>query len=262
MPASAINLTLIGGPTLLLEVGGFRLLTDPTFDPAGGDYDIRITVLHKTGSAAQTAANLGVIDVVLLSHDQHADNLDTAGRAFLPSAHAVFSTVSGAARLALPHAVGLERWQSVKISPPTTGELPLHITGVPARHGPEGVEAMLGEVTGFVLECGDSVLYLSGDTVWYEGIAEIARRFPHIDVAVLFFGGVRQAAGEPLLTMDAAEAVLAAHALNPKTIVPIHYEGWQHFREGRVDAERTFEEAGLSEHVVWLRPGETQTVVV
>jgi len=30
-----ITLTLIGGPTVLIEYGGYRLLTDPTFDPPG-----------------------------------------------------------------------------------------------------------------------------------------------------------------------------------------------------------------------------------
>jgi L-ascorbate metabolism protein UlaG (beta-lactamase superfamily) len=29
------RITLVGGPTVLLELGGFRLLTDPTFDPPG-----------------------------------------------------------------------------------------------------------------------------------------------------------------------------------------------------------------------------------
>ena len=35
---SDVRVTHIGGPTVLLEIGGWRLLTDPTFDAAGGDY--------------------------------------------------------------------------------------------------------------------------------------------------------------------------------------------------------------------------------
>ena len=264
MPESHIRLTLIGGPTLLLEIGSLRFLTDPTFDPAGGDYDIGIDVLHKTGTPTLSAEALGGIDIVLLSHDQHADNLDTGGRSLLPRTGAVLTTTSGAARLALPNAAGLERWQSMEFDGTQSNGslLRVRVTGVPGRHGPEGIEAMLGEITGFVLEWEDCVLYLSGDTVWYEGIAEIAHRFPQIDAAVLFLGGVRPADDGPLLTMDGAEAVLAVQALMPQTVIPVHYEGWQHYREGRALVEQTFAEAGLSERLVWLRPGEPQTVAI
>lgn len=264
MPESQIRLTLIGGPTLLLEIGGLRFLTDPTFDSAGGDYDIGLAILHKTESPTLSAEALGGVDVVLLSHDQHADNLDMAGRGLLPTAGAVLTTTSGATRLALPNAAGLERWQSREFSGTQSNGSPprVRVTGVPGRHGPEGSEAMLGDVTGFVLEWEDCVLYLSGDTVWYEGIAEIACRFPRIDAAVLFLGGVRPADDGPLLTMDGAEAVLAVQALMPQTVIPVHYEGWQHYREGRASVEQAFAEAGLSERLVWLRPGEPQTVAI
>jgi L-ascorbate metabolism protein UlaG (beta-lactamase superfamily) len=258
MPDSieALKATLLGGPTLLLEIGGLHFLTDPTFDPAGSDYDIGIAMLHKMEGSALTPQSLGAIDAVLLSHDQHPDNLDTAGRAFLPNAAAVLTTVSGAERLALPNAVGLAAWQSVEIGK----EFQVRVTGVPARHGPEGIEAVVGDVTGFVLEWGEKTLYISGDTVWYEGVAEIARRFPRIDAAVLFLGGVRSAEGQPLLTMDALEAVQAINALNPRIVAPAHYAGWQHFREGREAAERILAEAGLSERIRWLLPGISQTI--
>jgi L-ascorbate metabolism protein UlaG (beta-lactamase superfamily) len=78
----ATTLTLIGGPTLLIEIGGFRLLTDPTFD-APGDYQSGPVTLRKTQGPALSAAEIGRIDAVLLTHDQHADNLDPAGRLLL-----------------------------------------------------------------------------------------------------------------------------------------------------------------------------------
>lgn len=262
MSDATIRLTFLGGPTLLLEIGGLRFLTDPTFDPAGGDYNIGITTLHKTGTPARTSEALGGMDVVLLSHDQHADNLDTAGRASLPSARLVLTTVPGAARLGGLNVTGLAPWQSAEIIGVGTegGPILIRVTATPARHGPAGIEPLLGEVIGFVLEWGEAVLYISGDTVWYEGVAEIARRFPRIGAAVLFLGGVRSAEDQPLLTMDSAEAVQAIRALDPWAVIPIHYEGWQHFREGRDGAARTFAEAGLSERVVWLRPGEPSTL--
>ena len=95
-----VIITLIGGPTALIEAGGFRFLTDPTFDPAGGDYAMPRVTLRKTAGPMLSADAVGPIDVVLLSHDQHADNLDRAGREFLPKAGRVLTTVAGAERLA------------------------------------------------------------------------------------------------------------------------------------------------------------------
>lgn len=43
-------------------------------------------------------SQIGAIDAVILSHDQHADNLDISGRALLPNAGRVFTTVAGAAQ--------------------------------------------------------------------------------------------------------------------------------------------------------------------
>ena len=81
------TIQLIGGPTALLTYGGLRILTDPTFDPPG-DHPRpgSPVVLHKLTGPAAPAADVLPIDLVLLSHDHHADNLDPAGRAFLPRA--------------------------------------------------------------------------------------------------------------------------------------------------------------------------------
>jgi L-ascorbate metabolism protein UlaG (beta-lactamase superfamily) len=97
---TGVRITHIGGPTALIELGGWRLLTDPTFDPAGGAYRFGWgTGSRKTAGPAIAAADLPPIDAVLLTHDHHGDNLDPAGRALLPGAGTVVTTVAGAARL-------------------------------------------------------------------------------------------------------------------------------------------------------------------
>jgi hypothetical protein len=92
------KITLVGGPTALIEAGGFRLLTDPTFDPPGA-YRLPHVTLTKTAGPSLPVAAVEPIDAVLLSHDQHADNLDHSGRAFLATAPRVLTTVVGARRL-------------------------------------------------------------------------------------------------------------------------------------------------------------------
>ena len=79
------TLTLVGGPTALITYGGLRILTDPTFDPPGRyESSGSPVILTKLDGPAVNAADIGPIDVVLLSHDHHADNLDTGGRAVPP----------------------------------------------------------------------------------------------------------------------------------------------------------------------------------
>src|SRR5205823_9473282 len=106
--------TYIGGPTALLEWHGLRFLTDPTFDPAGTDYKKRASHAQEAGWSAISADSLGAIDIVLLSHDHHPDNLDHVGRALLTRADKVITTVAGAERLG-GNALGLANWQSIEI---------------------------------------------------------------------------------------------------------------------------------------------------
>ncbi|MBX6333656.1 MAG: MBL fold metallo-hydrolase [Gemmatimonadaceae bacterium] len=253
------HLTYIGGPTTMLDWRGLRLLTDPTFDPAGESYAMPTYTLRKTAGPALPPDALGPVDVVLLSHDHHFDNLDRSGRALLARATRVLTTQAGAERLG-GGAIGLAPWEHVDVSAPDGSVL--RVTATPARHGP--AHADRGPVIGFVLAFGDdptNAIYVSGDTVWYEGVQEVSRRFS-VRVAVLFMGAARvRAAGDWPLTFTAIDAVEAARAFGDATIVPLHYEGWEHFSESRTDIEDAFRKAGLERRIQWLSPGRAQVVV-
>jgi L-ascorbate metabolism protein UlaG (beta-lactamase superfamily) len=163
---SALRVTYIGGPTVLLEVAGWRLLTDPTFDAPGRRYAFGWgTASRKLAGPALSAAAIGPVDAVLLSHDHHADNLDDAGRALLPSAGAVITTASGARRLG-GRARGLAPWATTTLQAP--GRPTLEVTATPCRHGPPLSRAVVGDVIGFALGWDgqhDGVVWISGDTV-------------------------------------------------------------------------------------------------
>lgn len=253
MSEPSLSITYIGGPTALLDVAGMRLLTDPTFDDAGGSY-VRASTLHKLTGPALPASALGHIDAVLLSHHQHADNLDTAGEAVLKKAARVVTTVEGAIALG-GNAFGLAPWQSAEIE--GAHDRTLRITATPARHGPP--ERASVAVIGFLLEAFGGI-YISGDTVLYEGVQEVIQRL-HPRIAVLHLGSARveqvdsKALTEPL-TMTAEQAVAFARMAPETRIVPIHYEGWAHFTEGRGVIERAFAAAGMNERLTWLKAGE------
>jgi hypothetical protein len=140
-------------------------------------------ILRKTQSPAITAQELPPIVVVLLSHDHHFDNLDRAGRRLLGDASVVVTTVAGAGRLG-ERSLGLAPWDTHDVH--TTDGPGVRITATPARHGPEAGDR--GPVIGFVLTVpysSDPVVYVTGDTVWFDGVAEVADRM-HPDVVGLF----------------------------------------------------------------------------
>lgn len=75
------KVTYLGGPTYLLEIGSFRFLTDPGFDPEGTEKNEGPGhLLRKVMAPPIPADEIGKIDAILLSHQQHYDNLDTTGR--------------------------------------------------------------------------------------------------------------------------------------------------------------------------------------
>lgn len=257
MTRHQLAITYIGGPTALIDFGGLRLLTDPTFDPAGGVYTSATSTLTKTGDPALGPESLGHVDAVLLSHDHHFDNLDHAGRALLATTERVLTTIAGAERLG-GTAIGVAPWQSVEIPAPN-GRV-LRVTATPARHGPPDGDR--GPVTGFVLAFTDALdhsVYVSGDTVWYEGTEAVAQRFD-ITTAVLFMGAARVSATGPALTMTANDGVKAAHAFSRAVIVPLHFEGWEHFTESREEIARAFSASGLGDRIRWPVPGDPTIV--
>jgi L-ascorbate metabolism protein UlaG (beta-lactamase superfamily) len=253
-----VRITHVGGPTALIEFGGWRLLTDPTFDAPGGRYSFGWgTSSRKLSWPAIAAADVGPIDAVLLSHDHHDDNLDAAGRALLPSAGAVVTTASGAGRLG-GRARGLEPWQTTRLEAP--GRPALEITATPCRHGPPLSHPLVGDVIGFSLRWDGGGMWISGDTVLYDGVREVAERV-QVDTALLHLGGVQFPVTGPVrYTMTAKDAVELCRLIRPRIVIPIHYEGWSHFKQGREAIEREFA-AAPDIPVRWLPIGEPVEVV-
>ncbi|MER5404149.1 MBL fold metallo-hydrolase [Streptomyces sp. NPDC002769] len=249
-----VQITYVGGPTAVVELGGVRLLTDPTFD-APGEYPIGARKLVKTAGPAVAAAEIGAVDAVLLSHDQHPDNLDSAGRTYVSGAPLTLSTASAYDRIGAP-VRALPAWENVELPRPDGGGA-LRVTAVPALHGPAGSEPVVGEVTGFVLS-GEGLpkVYVSGDNASLDVVREIARREGPFDVAVLFAGAARTPlVPDAPLTLTSEEAARAAVILGARHVVPLHFEHWGHFTEDGATLTKAFAEAGLGDRLHLLEPG-------
>jgi L-ascorbate metabolism protein UlaG (beta-lactamase superfamily) len=255
----SLTIQRLGGATAVLGYAGLRLLTDPTFD-APRDFDSAGVTLSKLAPPALGPDEVGDVDVVLLSHDHHPDNLDEAGRAFLPRARRVLTTVKGAERLG-GGATGLEPWQSVELDAPSGRAVA--VTAVPAQHGPDGSEPYTGPVIGFLLAAeGEPRVYVSGDNASLDVVRAIAERGGPIDVAVLFAGGAsipERFDGAPL-TLTAADAAEAARLLGARAVVPVHVDGWRHFGDDEAATRAAFAAAGLEDRLVAPEHGAAVTV--
>ncbi|TDO52699.1 L-ascorbate metabolism protein UlaG (beta-lactamase superfamily) [Kribbella sp. VKM Ac-2527] len=258
-----VRITHIGGPTTLIEIEGWRLLTDPTFDPPGRRYTFGWgSASTKMSGPTVAVADLPPIDAVLLTHDQHADNLDDAGRALLPAVGTVITTAVGARRLG---AVGLTPWSVHSLRKP--GLPTLEITATPCRHGPPFSRRITGDVVGFALRWEGQehgILWISGDTVLYDGLRQVGDRFD-VGTVLLHLGAVQFGITGPLrYTMSGPDGVELCRQLRPRTVLPVHYEGWSHFTQGRDTIEQAFAAApaDVSTSLSWLPTGTSVTVPV
>jgi L-ascorbate metabolism protein UlaG (beta-lactamase superfamily) len=251
-----VTLTLVGGPTVLIEYDGHRLLTDPTFDPPGEYQGPHSPVRHvKTAGPAIPIEDIGWLDVVLLSHDHHFDNLDNSGRALLPKVGVIYTTSSGAQRLG-GNAVGLDPFET-RVLEGQNGKK-LFATATPARHGPIGVDA--GDVVGFALglEQPGDLIYITGDTLWFEGTADVARRFtPRI---VVLYTGAAEPRGRFHMTMGSEGALEAAHAFPEATLLSVHNEGWGHLRESQDQLADVFAKFNLGSRLTRFEKGKALSV--
>lgn len=255
-PSSAsIAVTVVGGPTALLEWAGLRLLLDPTFDEPkryGPDPDD----LEKTAGPAVAFEALGRIDAALVSHHHHEDNLDHAGRELSLTLPLVVTTPAGADDLAArggsARVIGLADDESIALDDAlVVGEQVAdhaapgaRLHALPAQHGPNEWAARLGPVCGFLLTApGHPTVYVSGDNSEVAVVEAIAARYGAVDAALVFAGAARVDDIDAPLTLTAERARAAALELGARRVVGLHVDQWTHFSEGRDALERAF--AGL-----------------
>ncbi|EXG83007.1 MBL fold metallo-hydrolase [Cryptosporangium arvum] len=256
-----VRVTHIGGPTALIEAAGWRILTDPTFDPPGRRYSFGWgTSSRKQTGPALDPDDLGTVDAVLLTHDHHADNLDDRGRAVLANVPTILTTRAGARRLGAT-ARGLRPWDRTDLAAP--GRATITVTATPCRHGPPLSRPVAGPVIGFALAWEGQehgVLWVTGDTVLFEGVKQVPRRLT-VDTMLLHLGAVRFPLTASLhYSMTATEAVALCALARPRTVIPVHYEGWSHFTQGRRAVEQAFATApdGLADRLRWLPLGAAE----
>ena len=254
------TLTFIGTATVLVRHGGFTFLTDPNFLHAGeraylgkGLWSKRLT------EPAMSIDQLPPLDFLVLSH-HHGDHFDRVAAAGLDKDLPIITEPHGARKLerqGFRHVIALRTWESQMI---TQGSQAVEVTSLPGRHAPGPVQAMIPPVMGSLLAFSDAGrttfrLYVTGDTLVFDGLREIRQRHPDIDVCLLHLGGTRVAG--VLLTMDAAQGVEALRIVAPRAAVPIHFDDYTVFKSPLDDFRAAMARSGLPTHVRYVDRGQT-----
>ncbi|KAJ5931421.1 Zn-dependent hydrolases of the beta-lactamase protein [Penicillium verrucosum] len=239
---SSFSVTHIGTATAIFEIDGINFLTDPFFSPAGTTWDMGGgNMLKNTETPALALENLPAIDAILLSHEDHPDNLDELGRRLLDGRHP---------------------WQTVPVA---LGGKQFEITATPCQHLPGG------ECTGFIITSEEfgvaadgkpNAIYFTGDTVYIDELAKIPEKF-HVVCAVMNLGSAFAGLPDgPLqITMDGKQAAHLFRTIKADYLVPMHYESWGHFTQFGEDLIKVFEEESIMDKVRWLSPGKSVKVL-
>lgn len=261
------SIHFIGNATVLLRYHGFTALTDPNFVHRGEEVPLGygLTTTRLTDPAVEIE-DLPPLDLVVLSH-YHGDHFDHVAEERLDRWLPIVTTPDAADTLSdkgFTAALALETWQSHVV---TKGETRLQVTAMPGRHAPGALTITLPQVMGSLLEFStdtgpgaaiagrpDLRLYITGDTIIYEGLREIPERHPEIDLALLHLGGTRVMG--LTVTMDADQGLELMRTVEPRLAIPIHYNDYEAFKSPLEDFVAAVGEAGLIDRVRYLRHGE------
>lgn len=255
------SLFFVGNATVLIRCAGLTILTDPTFvhrhQEVALGYGLSTTRLTDP---AVEVADLPPLDLILLSHF-HGDHFDQVAQRDLDRDLPVVTTPQSAAQL---HEVGfrntfaLQTWEDLEVR---KGKATLRLTACPGRHGPGLADLALPDVMGSILEFspdGGQVtrrLYVSGDTLLYDDLEEIPRRFPDIDVGLFHLGGTTVLG--VMVTMDAEQGAGAVDLVAPATALPVHYDDYDVFTSGLQDFVEETRRRGLADRVHPWGRGDT-----
>ncbi len=255
------SIFFIGNATVLIRYAGFAILTDPTFihmhEKVHLGYGLNTTRLTNP---AISIDELPPLDFVILSHF-HGDHFDRIAIDRLDKSLPIVTTPHASAELSargFDRTEKLETWESISY---VKGDVLLNITATPGRHGPFPISMFMPQVMGSILDfkakSGRNLfrMYITGDTMVFDGIKGITKRFPNIDLELLHLGGTTVIG--IMVTMDSKEGLEMFKIVNPSKAIPIHYNDYDVFKSPIEDFQKEIRDSGLEDRIAYLRHGET-----
>jgi L-ascorbate metabolism protein UlaG (beta-lactamase superfamily) len=256
------SIQFIGTATVLIRYGGMTILTDPNFLHKGEHVPLGYGLTsERLTEPALSLEQLPPVDLVILSHF-HGDHFDQLVQEKLPRTIPIVTTPQSSLALetlGFTQRLALRTWDTLTVN---KGGATLRISAMPGRHGPPVLAGLLPAVMGSMLEMSrnggapDYRIYITGDTLVYDDLREIPRRYPDVDLALLHLGGTR-ILGVMKVTMDGEDGVRMMQLVAPQHAIPIHYNDYTVFKSPLSDFERAVKAAELQNKVSYLKHGET-----
>ncbi|MEV5704170.1 MBL fold metallo-hydrolase [Actinoallomurus sp. NPDC052274] len=254
------GLFFIGNATTVIRYGGFTLLTDPNFIRRGQKVHLGWGVMTtRLLDPAVPVDRLPPLDGIVLSH-LHGDHWDRVARRNLDKDLPIVTTTHAARRLkpqGFGNSHGLRTWEDHEF---VSGDRVLRVISAPGRHAPGAFQMMLPPVMGSILEFGsrggrvDLRMYISGDTLMYDDLAEIPRRYPDIDVGVVHLGGTK-ILNALLVTMDGRQGADWVELVNASRVLPIHHNDYTVMKSPLSDFDAEVRRRGLQDKVQVVQRG-------
>jgi len=254
------SVQFIGNATVLIRYGGLTILTDPTFIHRHEQVSIGYG-MHSTRlvDPAMDIRDLPPLDVIVLSHF-HGDHFDQAAERDLDKSIPIITNQEAAKELherGFRYSKPIDTWSFISVE---KGDMRLRVTALPARHGPPLSNLVMPEVMGSMLEFEPLGgvpfrIYITGDTLLFDGLGEIPRQHPDIDLALLHLGGTRVLG--ILVTMDAKQGVDLLKLVRPRRAIPIHFDDYDVFTSPLSDFEQEVAAAAWQDRVHYLNHGDT-----
>ncbi len=260
------SLFFVGNATMVLTYGPFTLLTDPNFLHRGQ----RAYLGHGLVSKRLTDPALDVralpdLDAVVLSH-MHGDHWDRVATRHLDRGLPILTTPRAArtlqGRWRFRRATGLRTWESHTVC---KQGWTLTVTAMPGQHAHGVFRALLPPVMGSLIELTGPTgtvehrTYITGDTLMYDGLREVARRHPDLDLAVLHLGGTTLPGGA-VVTMDGRQGADLLEVVRPREAVPVHYDDYTVFRSPLSAFTDEVARRGIGVRVTCVGRGESVTL--
>jgi N-acyl-phosphatidylethanolamine-hydrolysing phospholipase D len=252
------TVTWIGHATVLLQLDGLNILTDPHWGDAVGP--VRVPGLRRLVPPGLEFDHLPRIDAVVISHD-HWDHLDLATVRRLAARWQPTFFVPLGLRPLLADAgargiVELDWWQSASLGP-------ARFTATPAQHtsgrgiGDQGLRLW----SSWMISSDGRSVFFAGDTGYHRGFVEMRQRLGAPDIAVLPIGGYLTHDGQHPNHMNPEEAVRAFRDLGARRLVPMHWGTFElnhePFGEPPARLRREATQHAVAARLAILAPGET-----
>jgi L-ascorbate metabolism protein UlaG (beta-lactamase superfamily) len=224
-PESGLRVTWLGHSTVLIEIDGMRVLTDPVWGPRASPF--RLTGPKRFQSVPVALREMPRVDLVVISHD-HYDHLDYPTIRALAKSDVPFVTSLGVGAHLEAWGIGSERiteldwWESHNL--PRGG---VQVTAAPSQHF-SGRTVKTRNTTlwsSFVVRTERHCVFFSGDTGLTTEYTKIRERLGPFDLVMLEVGAWNPAWGD--MHLGPENALKAAALLGGRVFLPVH---WGTFR--------------------------------